>query len=53
MNDKTPQIIEGSKLLRAKTGNRPGPDSNQVVMQAEAAPDDVPDQNEGLGRGIL
>ena len=53
MNDKTPQIIEGSKLLRAKTGNRPGPDSNQVVMHAEAAPDDMSDQNEGRIRNYI
>ena len=53
MSDKTPQIIKAPNLLRAKIGNKPGPDLNQIVEQAEAALDDMKDQYEGWIRGYL
>ncbi len=46
MSDETPQIIKVPNLLRAKIGNKPGLDLNQIVKQAEAALDDMSDQYE-------
>ncbi len=53
MSDKNTQIIKVPNLLRAKVGNRPGPDLDQIVEQAEAAIEDMQDQYEGWIRDYL
>jgi hypothetical protein len=53
MNDETPRIIKVPNLLRAKIGNKPGPNLDQIVKQAEAALDDMSDQHERWIRDYL
>lgn len=53
MSNETTQIIKMPNLLRAKIGNKPGPDLKQIVKQAEAALDDMSDQYEEWIRGYL
>ncbi len=53
MNDKAPQIIKVPNLLRAKIGNKTGPDLNQIVKQAEAALDGMSHLYEGWIRDYL
>ena len=53
MSDEKPQVIKVPNLLRAKVGNKPGPDLDQIVQQAEAALDDMQDQYEEWIRDYL
>jgi len=53
MTDGATKIIKVPNLLRAKIGNRPGPNLNQIVKQAEAALDDMSDQYDGWIRDYL
>ena len=53
VSDETPRVIKVPNLLRAKIGNKPGPNLEQIVKQAEAALDDMSDQYEGWIRDYL
>lgn len=53
MNQPKAQVIKIPNLLRAKVGNKPGPDLNQIVQQAEAALDGMQEQYEGWIREYL
>lgn len=53
MNDEKAQIIKVPNLLRAKIGNRPGPDLSKIVEQAEAALGEMQDQYEDWIRDYL
>ncbi len=46
MTSDKAQVIKVPNLLRAKVGNRPGPDLNQIVRQAESALDGMQEQYE-------
>ena len=46
MTSNKAQVIKVPNLLRAKVGNKPGPDLNQIVRQAEAALGSMQDQYE-------
>jgi|GEM_PF-1366617 len=46
MSDNDTRVFTPPNLLRAKVGNKPGPDLNQIVAKAEAALSDLQDDYE-------
>ena len=53
MSDDKAQVIQVPNLLRAKIGNKPGPDLDQIVKDAEAAISDMQEQGEDWIRDYL
>lgn len=53
MSDDKAQVIQVPNLLRAKIGNKEGPDLDEIVRDAEAALSDMQEQGEGWIRDYL